>query len=102
MVIEYGAIDGSSDAFNNPNFKPASIVSALSVLDEVTKQPQNPTVVSYSKFNGPNYDDSDASTPLLLTIAKIFGNILEFFSRVLNPNQPCNLKMSEMVSKYNS
>lgn len=75
VVIEYGAIDGSSSAFNSPNFKPASIVSALSVLDEVTKQPQNPTVVSYSKFNGPNYDDSDAATPLLLTIAKIFGNI---------------------------
>jgi len=84
VVIEYGAIEGCSDMFNSPNFKPASIVSALSVLDEVTKQPQNPTVVSYSKFNGPNYDDSDAATPLLLTIAKIFGNVLGFVSRALN------------------
>ncbi|XP_022181593.1 fatty acid synthase-like [Myzus persicae] len=73
VVIEYGAIEGCSDTFNSPNFKPVSIVSALSILDQVTKQPQNPTVVSYSKFNGPNYDDSDAATPLLLKIAKIFG-----------------------------
>jgi len=86
VVIEYGAIDGCSDTFNSPNFKPASIVSALSILDEVTKQSQNPTVVSYTKFNGPNYDDSDVATPLLLTIAKIFGNILGNISRALNSN----------------
>lgn len=84
MVIEYGAIEGCSDSFNSPNFKPASIVSALRILDEVTKQPQNPTVVSYTKFNGPNYDEWDAATPLLLKIAKIFGNILGFVSRALN------------------
>lgn len=73
VVIEYGAIEGISDAFNSPNFKSASIVSALNVLDEITKQPQNPTVVSFSKFNGPIYEETDAATPLLKTIAKIFG-----------------------------
>nr|WJN62148.1 fatty acid synthase 1 [Rhopalosiphum padi] len=86
VVLEYGAIDGSSDVFNSPNFKPASIVSALNVLDVITKQPQNPAVVSYSKFNGPSYDDSDAATPLLLTIAKIFG-----FKKLSEVEQTFNL-----------
>lgn len=93
MVLEYGAIDGSSDVFNSPNFKPASIVSALNVLDVITKQPQNPTVVSYSKFNGPSYDDSDAATPLLLTIAKIFGNIFGFILKYNTQNSDKTIKL---------
>lgn len=78
VVVEYGAIDGSPDTFNSPNFKPASVISALSILDNVTKQSLKSAVVSFSKFNGPNYDDSDvdAATPVLLAIAKIFGNII--------------------------
>ncbi|XP_025202473.1 fatty acid synthase-like [Melanaphis sacchari] len=85
-VIEYGAIEGSSNAFNSPNFKPSSIVSALNVLDEIVKQPLNSTVVSYSKFNGPNSEELDAATPLLSTIARIFG-----FKKLSDIEQTYNL-----------
>jgi len=58
----------------------------LNVLDEITKQPQNPTVVSFSKFNGPIYEETDAATPLLKTIAKIFGNIFGFILKAFKIN----------------
>lgn len=76
--MEYGAIDGSPNTFNSPNFEPSSIVSALNVLDNVTNQPEVSTVVTYTKYNGPKDDDSDAATPVLLSIAKIFGNYFRF------------------------
>lgn len=76
--MEYGAIDGSPNTFNSPNFKPSSIVSALSILDNVTNQPKNPMIVTYTKYTGPNDDDLDAATPVLLSVAKIFGNYFRF------------------------
>ncbi|VVC46315.1 Hypothetical protein CINCED_3A018656 [Cinara cedri] len=73
-VVEYGAIDGISSSFNSPNFSAASIVSALSILDNVTKPTNKSTVVALSKFNGPNNDDTDAAASVLLKIANIFGH----------------------------
>lgn len=72
--MEYGAIEGSSNSFNSRNFKAASIGSALNILDNVTKQPKNPAVVSFSKYTGPEEENLDAATPILLLIAKVFGN----------------------------
>lgn len=71
--MEYGAIDDSPATFNSPNFSAASVSSALSILDSVTKQKEN-TVVSFSKLNTQNNEDLDAAAPVLLSIAKLFGN----------------------------
>lgn len=81
IVVEYGAVEGSSTSFNSPNFAASSIVSALSILDNVVNQPENPTIVSFTKFTGPS-DGSDAATPVLLSIAKIFGNFYDSILKI--------------------
>jgi len=77
-------VEGSPTTFNSPNFAASSIVSALSILDNVTNQPKNPAIVSFTKFTGPSDNDVDAATPILLSIAKIFGNFYIFILKIKN------------------
>lgn len=72
--MEYGAIDYNPSTFNSPKFTAASVASALSILDGVTKQSQN-TVVSFTKFNGQDEEVPDAAATILLKIAKLFGKL---------------------------
>lgn len=75
MIVEYGAIDGSPASFNSSNFTASSIVSALNALDNATKLSKKPTITSFTKYNGPNLnEDTDPASPVLLAIAKVFGN----------------------------
>ncbi|XP_050421854.1 fatty acid synthase-like [Adelges cooleyi] len=72
VVVEYGAVDSCPESFNSPAFAVQPVTSALSILDSVTRQSQY-SVVSSTKFSGQNDEASDAASPVLLAIAKLFG-----------------------------
>lgn len=78
VIVEYGAISECSDSLNDSRFEVQPMVSALNILDNVTRQKTH-LIISSSKLSHQSNEATDAASLVLLKIAKLFGNSNNFF-----------------------